>query len=336
MHQNHIGENTNISIQTYSDQNNFDNNIIAMSISKQKPYDEQNAQLLRIQKVACWNCFKLLIKDLIKVQCNEFCNLDCYKNYKNLYHAQCVNCNQSFDIKNGIMLNRCNFCREKCSEKYNFQIMKIEMKISKNNSQSLKVAKQKKKHTVKKKLLIQILIEIILIYIKLQFLIIEISSINHLKIIDLNHNSKYHLYYQFLIQLLLLLISSFELYCTQWYFYQTNSNSIKKQIYIYQIIYIHKDIIILLYSLYSLQQKKWYFNFRRDFGQNISVKDQNLKVLIFKLQIIEFQSVYLFWILLLQFVNSLNLNQIGLCVQVNLFCLHLMSRKIQQIEHKTF
>ncbi|CAK83388.1 unnamed protein product (macronuclear) [Paramecium tetraurelia] len=299
MHQNHIGENTNISIQTYSDQNNFDNNIIAMSISKQKPYDEQNAQLLRIQKVACWNCFKLLIKDLIKVQCNEFCNLDCYKNYKNLYHAQCVNCNQSFDIKNGIMLNRCNFCREKCSEKYNFQIMKIEMKISKNNSQSLKVAKQKKKHTVKKKLLIQILIEIILIYIKLQFLIIEISSINHLKIIDLNHNSKYHLY-------------------------------------IYQIIYIHKDIIILLYSLYSLQQKKWYFNFRRDFGQNISVKDQNLKVLIFKLQIIEFQSVYLFWILLLQFVNSLNLNQIGLCVQVNLFCLHLMSRKIQQIEHKTF
>ncbi|CAD8184502.1 unnamed protein product [Paramecium pentaurelia] len=124
MHQNHIGENSNISVQTCADQNQFDNNTSQISITKQKPYDEQNAQLLRIKKVACWNCFKLLIKDFIQIDCNEFCNLECYQKYNNLYLGQCVSCSQQFDIRNGIMLNGCNFCTEKCSEKYDFQIMK--------------------------------------------------------------------------------------------------------------------------------------------------------------------------------------------------------------------
>ncbi|CAD8079054.1 unnamed protein product [Paramecium primaurelia] len=124
MHQNHIGESSDINTQTNVELNQFDNNISSTSVSKQKPYDEQNASKLRIKKVACWNCFKLLIKDFIFVEGNDFCNFECYQKYNHLYLAQCVSCNKQFDVRNGILLNGCSFCTELCSEKYDYQIMK--------------------------------------------------------------------------------------------------------------------------------------------------------------------------------------------------------------------
>lgn len=48
MHENHIGE-----------------ELIIDEKYTQLPYDEMNASKLRIKKVACWNCYKLLEKDFI-------------------------------------------------------------------------------------------------------------------------------------------------------------------------------------------------------------------------------------------------------------------------------
>ncbi|CAD8186074.1 unnamed protein product [Paramecium octaurelia] len=124
MHQNHIGETSNIDIQTNNELDQIDNNISSVSVSKQKPYDEQNASKLRIKKVACWNCFKLLIKNYIVVENNEFCSYECFQKYNHLYLVQCVCCNKQFDIRIGILLNGCSLCDEQCSQKYDFQIMK--------------------------------------------------------------------------------------------------------------------------------------------------------------------------------------------------------------------
>ncbi|CAD8092665.1 unnamed protein product [Paramecium sonneborni] len=125
LHENHIGEQSDISIQFNSEQNQQDNNnFSSISVSKQKPYDEKNVANLRIKKVACWNCFKLLVKDYLLIDSNEFCNQECYRKYNHLYLTQCVGCNQQFDIRNGIILNGCSFCNQQCSQKYDFQIMK--------------------------------------------------------------------------------------------------------------------------------------------------------------------------------------------------------------------
>ncbi|CAK83017.1 unnamed protein product (macronuclear) [Paramecium tetraurelia] len=126
MQQNHIGEiqNIDIDIQTNSELEQIDNNFSSVSVSKQKPYDEQNVAKLRIKKAACWNCFKLLIKDYIVLESNEFCSYQCYQKYNHLYLVQCVSCSKQFDIRNGVLLNGCSFCDEQCAQKYDFQIMK--------------------------------------------------------------------------------------------------------------------------------------------------------------------------------------------------------------------
>ncbi|CAD8088940.1 unnamed protein product [Paramecium sonneborni] len=49
---------------------------------------QKNIANLRIKKVACWNCCKLITKDFV-INTNEFCNLECYQKYNRLYLISC-------------------------------------------------------------------------------------------------------------------------------------------------------------------------------------------------------------------------------------------------------